>query len=256
MEPILQKVFPFDVHAVRPLPGVAPLGADDWLMVDDAFAGQMARRAQLIEEKPGEVLALLPQAWAAAGEVLAMALDIFRRDPGRGYRFEGDAVVRPDGVRVVPDMDDPLRTLGHLVQEDVCILQREGDEHVLTGAVLCFPASWRLDEKIGRPLVAIHEPVAHYDDTMARRVQRLFDGVQARRPMWRFNRLWYQDPELHAPRSVHAPRRQGAGASDGPYLRSEKQSILRLPESGAVVFTIHTFMVARADVPEAAQKSP
>jgi len=30
-----------------------------------------------------------------------------------------------------------------------------------------------------------------------------------------------------------------------PYLRSERQSILRLPDTGAVVFSIHTYVVAR-----------
>jgi hypothetical protein len=56
-------------------------------------------------------------------------------------------------------------------------MERRGDEHVLTAAVLCFPASWHLADKIGRPLTTIHVPVKVYDETLARRVQRLFDGV-------------------------------------------------------------------------------
>ena len=37
-------------------------------------------------------------------------------------------------------------------------------------------------------------------------------------------------------------------AGEAPFLRSERQCILRLPQSGAVVFSIHTYVLARADV--------
>jgi len=100
-------------------------------------------------------------------------------------------VTRPDGARIPIDRADPLGTLGHLVQEDLCLMERRGAEHVLTGAVLCFPASWRLSEKVGRPMIGIHEPVREYDATLARRVQRLLDGVRTGRPLLRFNVLTY-----------------------------------------------------------------
>ena len=47
-------------------------------------------------------------------------------------------------------------------------------EHILTGAVLCFPSSWTLSEKLGKPLLRIHMPVASYDSQMGARVQRMF----------------------------------------------------------------------------------
>ena len=66
-------------------------------------------------------------------------------------------------MTVAIDRGDPMGTLGHLVQEDLCLMEKRGEEHVLTAAVLCFPASWRLADKIGRPLEAIHVPVPEYD---------------------------------------------------------------------------------------------
>jgi len=73
-------------------------------------------------------------------------------------------------------------------------------------------------------------------------VQRLFDGVRAGRPMWRANLLRYDAPDLHQPRTEDDPR--PAGGPDAKYARSERQSVLRLPETGAVVFAIHTSVVA------------
>lgn len=129
------------------------------------------------------------------------------------------------------------------MQEDFCLLSKSGDEHVLDAAVLCFPASWRLAEKIGRPLSAVHDPVAEYDAGLARRVQRLFDGVQAGRPLWRFNVLYYDDPALFQPRSAQMPRPL-SHARTAPFIRSERQCILRLPRTRAVVFSIHTYVIA------------
>ena len=149
------------------------------------------------------------------------------------------------------ERSNPLATLGRLAQEDFCILQKHGDEHVLTGAVLCFPASWMLSEKFMRPLIGIHEPVDSYDTGIAARVQRLFDGVQVGRPMWRFNALWYAVPDLHHPRSIHN-RRKRRTSENAPYLRSERQCILRLPQTRAVIFSIHTYVLARASVAGAA----
>jgi dimethylamine monooxygenase subunit A len=159
-------------------------------------------------------------------------------------QVSGDSVTRPDGVRVAIDRDDPLKTLSRIVQEDFCIHQKRGEEHVLTAALLCFPAAWTLAEKIGRPLTRIHAPVARYDADIAARVQRMFDMVRPDRPLARANLLAYDDPALFQPHTEAAPRPVGGPGS--AYLRSEWQVIRRLPASDAVVFSIHTTMVARA----------
>lgn len=242
---ILQRRIPYDLTRPRPLPGTAPLDMAQWLHADEAYAGQMAERLRLLTEARDRVLWLDPAALEAGCELLAMVLAHL---PG-GFGRDGAAVLCPDGRRVVPDAQDPLGSLGKILQEDLCLMVKEGAEHVLRGAVLCFPASWTLAEKAGRPLIGIHRPVAVYDETMARRVQRLFDGVRAGHPLWRYNALWYDDPTLFQPRSEQAPRKAPVSA-EAPYFRSERQSILRLPVSGAVVFSIHTYVVARGDVPE------
>lgn len=247
---ILQTHIPYDVTAPRPLPGIAPLEMADWLIADEAYAGQITERARLLREARDKVLWMAPDALEAAQELLEMVLAHlpagFARDRGR--------VLCPDGRSVTPDPADPLGSLGHIVQEDLCLMVREGEEHVLKAAILCFPASWTLAEKAGRPLIGIHEPVQSYDDNIARRVQRLFDGVREGRPLWRFNALWYDDPTLFQPRSEHAPRTP-VGSADAQYFRTERQSLVRLPRTQAVVFSIHTFVVARDCVPGRARET-
>ncbi len=233
MTVILQETLPEAQLGMPALPGVGPCAPDDWLRVDEAYATQMAYKAKLLAQQRDAVLWCDDAAIASACEVLSEALLVL---PGLGFQVTEKQVFCPDGRIVAVDWAQPLLVLGHLVQEDICILQKQGDEHVLTGAVLCFPANWRLADKAGRPLVGIHEPVEEYDDNIARRVQRLFDGVRVGQPLWRFNRLAYADPDLHQPRRV-------SDDQERRFFRSERQCILRLPKSDAVIFSIHTWVV-------------
>ena len=242
MREILQRAVPYDVTPRR-LPGIAPLEEAAWLWVDEAFAAQMAERARLLAERRDEVLAVTPEGEAAAQELLAFVLEWLAAH-ATGYRVGGEAVELPDGTVGALDRGDPMGTLGHLVQEDLCLMEKLGEEHHLTAAVLCFPASWRLSDKIGRPLTDIHVPVPEYDEGIAKRVQRLFDGVQVGRPLWRFNALHYAEPDLFQPRARREPA--AAQAPGLPYLRTERQCVLRLPDTKACVFSIHTFVVRAA----------
>jgi hypothetical protein len=230
---------PWMVPAQRRLPGVQPLDMADWLEVDDAYGGQMALRDRLLAGRRDAVLAQLPGSEEAAAELLETVLAYLPT----GFARSGRAVTRPDGVRVDLDADMPLATAARLVQEDLCILRKPdaAAEHVLSAAALCFPASWTLSEKIGRPLGAIHGPVAAYGAEMTARVQRMFDAIRPGRPLWRQNALLYVRPDLHQPRSEADPRDESK--LDTPYLRSERQSLLRLPRTGAILFSIHTYVL-------------
>lgn len=243
MATILQEKLPSDMLAARGLPGVQPLATTGWLRVDEAYGAQMAHRRTLIATRRADVCWQDPAALAGSQEVLAEALKLL---PDLGFQVAAGTCTCPDGVVVDLHGDDPLAVLGQIVQEDICIMDKRGAEHVLVAANLCFPASWQLREKVGRPLVGIHDTVDEYDAGIARRVQRLFDGVQTGRPMWRANRLWYDDPELFQPRSASAPRRLVPGQAEALYQRAERQCIVRLPASGAVVFSIHTYVVVAA----------
>lgn len=247
---ILQAKLPFAPWmepAAQRLPGISPVALEDWLIADEAFAGQMSRREDLIAVHPEAVLALEPEARPAAEELLATVAAHVAARPG--YRREGDAIIRPDGGRVALK-GHPMAVVGRLVQEDLCLLERRGGEHVLTAAVLCFPASWTLAEKIGRPLLGIHAPVESYDADLGRRVQRLFDAIRPGQVLRRANALLYADAELHQPRR-EGERRPRPAPGAPAFMRSERQCLTRLPETGAVVFSIHTYVLRYEDLTEA-----
>ena len=236
---IFQKSIPYDTTYPK-LPGTRPISPDEWIICDDAFSQQMALRDELIKTRRDKVLAISDQAYEAAVELSKMALEFSIKS--LGYQKSNDEVIRPDEVSLKIDLSDPMEFLGRLVQNDFCILQKVGEEHVLTAASLCFPASWSLEEKFLKPLIDIHTPVKEYNEEIAKRVQRLFDGLQVSRPVWRFNALYYEDPHLFQPRSINQPREKPA-PNQVNYFRSERQTLIKLPETRAIVFGIHTFVI-------------
>jgi hypothetical protein len=244
IDPILQGGIPEAQRqaAAAHLPAMKPVPDGALLTVDSAYSAQLAEKARLIDGMRDKVLCILPGAEPAALEAMEHVLAELRQRAE--FDVAADAVRRADGALVAIDRAAPLLTLSRLIQEDICILERQDGEHALTAALLCFPAAWTLAEKIGRPLTRIHVPVPVYDADIARRVQRLFDGVQPGRPVWRANLLRYDAPDLFQP-YTEAQRRK-VGRPDSPYERSERQTVFRLPVSGAVVFAIHTTVVRRA----------
>ena len=234
-------VKPWREERTRRLPGISPVLPGEWLVVDDAYAAQLAHKAALVERHGDKVLRMEDSARPAAEEMLERILYELVAVPG--FSVTPHSVTCPDG-RVVPlDRNRPLETCSKLVQEDLILMERRdgSDEHVMTAALLAFPASWMLAEKYLKPLTMIHTPVPDYAGDVAKRVQRLFDGIHPDRPMWRANFLTYGDPELHQPRT-EADTRPVAG--DGArWMRVERQCMLRLPLTRAVVFSIHTYVL-------------
>ncbi|MFT4012917.1 MAG: DUF3445 domain-containing protein [Paracoccus sp. (in: a-proteobacteria)] len=249
MSDILQKRLVFAPWAdprTRRLPGTIPVMEQDWLVQDDAFSKQLGLREKLIAESPDSVHRLDPGCMSAAVELYDW---IMRLLPARGYRV-GTMIGRPDGAEITAERDRPLLTLGRLVAEDLCLMvpgtaETGGEgQHVLGGAILCFPAGWTLAQKFMRPMMRIHKPVAKYTEDVGRRVQRLMDGVRPGMGLLR-------GTAHHSNAPLHNPRREEQGrAPEGalPFIRVERQCLFRLPRTGAVVFSIHTSVIRPEDL--------
>ncbi|EKE72807.1 MULTISPECIES: DUF3445 domain-containing protein [Roseobacteraceae] len=243
MEQILQTKLSFAPWVdprTRRLPGVVPFELETWLEVDTAYGAQMALRDHLIATQPDEVMGLDESARPAAEELYDMVLGLL---PGLGFAASQDAVTRPDGVTVPLNRGAPIKTLARLMQNDFCLMQPDPSgasrQSVLTGGALCFPSGWRLSEKFMKPMLRIHQPIAAYTPELAARVQRLLDGVQPGRGLMR-GTASRSDAPLSDPRSEGDLRH---GSHQSRYIRVERQSLVRLPNTRAVVFTIHTQVV-------------
>lgn len=234
-----------DELVLRPGPpfhhmGLRAVDEADWLVVDDRRPAELAEKARLLDEPHDEVFAALPGTEAAGAEALALVrswLAAHRPDLDTGTAGAGDV--------------HPLEQAGRLVQEDLCVMDRRGDDVCLVAASLCFPSHWRLAEKIGGSAAAIHAPVAHYREELAAKVDRYLERVPSDRIALRRNWTIQDHDTLFVPE--YPPPQVGVDATDAGgrlWLRSERQTLRRLPGSGAVLFTIRVQVVPLAVLAE------
>jgi dimethylamine monooxygenase subunit A len=234
--------------------GLHALAPEDWLEPGADEAQQMAERRRLLAERPAEVLAALPESAAACRELYALVCEhLARRYPERWQQAGAALVDQASGERFAADPAEPLATLGRMVQEDFCLMQKGPAGYRLTAAVLCFPTHWRLADKLGRPLDVIHIPVPDFEARLARPVDRFFVALQALRPVWRVNWSIVDTPELFRPPELRRRRRtiDPARAGEQLWLRVERQTLRRLAGCGDVVFGIRNHVQPLAEVTEA-----
>nr|WP_051686950.1 DUF3445 domain-containing protein [Microbulbifer sp. HZ11] len=134
---------------------------------------------------------------------------------------------------------EPLWGASCWVADDICLLQPGQHGYTLVAASLAAPSYWRLEEKIGRPLDQIHGPVPGFQQKLSARVARFFDHLKPEFPVWRSNWSVVDSPQLlQRAGEVTDSKSACMGQPRRLYLRIERQTLRRLPATGAVVFTI------------------
>lgn len=209
----------FSGRAHRLTMGLRALDLQTWLDADSGHP-QRAERTRLLAAHRPEVYSVLPEGRQPARVVAQRVADHV------GCALAG--------------LDDPLVEAAGLVRDDICVLARTGGAWRLVAAVVCFPSRWRLAEKMGQDVLAIHDPVPGYRQGLAAPTTKVFDALT---PRWRVNWTLLDDPQLFQPRSP------GGGHRPGPdsYLRVERQCLV--PIADVVAFTIRTDVVAIAELP-------
>lgn len=219
--------------------GLSPLGNASWIETDNHLGHyhrhKLAQRTQLGER----VYRATPGSLAAQRELAKNLFAHLTKDQPELYRQEDGQLHCLAGEFLTPlETAEPLWNCSLWVADDLVIMERRGGEYRLTAASLCSPSHWRLEDKFDRPLREIHDPVPGFHDALTARIDRFFDHLKPQHPVVRSNWALQADDRLN-PRET-TTRVAGPGAP--LYYRSERQSLTRLPDSGAVVFTIRVYL--------------
>jgi dimethylamine monooxygenase subunit A len=235
---------PFDGGRFRLMMGLMPLPPGDWIEIDRHFAAALAAKRALLETRHDEVFAALAAAEAPAAEVLALLGAHLPRHHAAIFRRDGDLLrnlATAETWDVAQSRLHPLDLAGRLVQEDLCLLLPQSESYRLVGASLCSPNRWRLADKLGTALTALHGPVPGYATALAPAVDRFLARLKPEKPVWRLNWGIADDPAPFQPAPAPAPAPiTAATAGDRLWLRVERQTLRRLPSTGAILFTIRT----------------
>jgi hypothetical protein len=206
--------------------GTHALNMNNWLMADHHEHDELALRRRLLAEQRTHVFACTEHAGAAASEAADLVGSWVKSHRGLDMAETGAT--------------HPLMRAGASIQEDLCLMVRRGGQWHLEGAVLCFPSLWVLADKIGKPTALVHQPVPYYAEELSRRVDTFFDRLSPDKPVWRRNFSVWPTLLLWAPSLEPSlcPTEATVDGTPTSWLRSERQTLRRLPGTGALLFTI------------------
>jgi hypothetical protein len=211
--------------------GVRPLDLADWIQWGPDTDAALREKTRLNTEFPESVFVALDDVEAESTEV-------------------ADALVQhlaqtvPHRHRTLDQSLHPLDAAARLVPEDLVLMVERGqgdDRHLVFGAgSVCFPNRWDLRSKLGQTMAEVHAPVAMLNDHLEVPVDRFFDRLRPERSFWRLGWGLLDTPAWYTPlRGAAAPRPETC-RPDQLFLRVERETLRRFPETHCVLFTIRT----------------
>ena len=150
------------------------------------------------------------------------------------------------GPAPVPPGLPPLYAAARRMPDDLCLMERRGGEWRLTALSLSAGTYFTASQVAGLGLRELHGPVSGFSERFLARVERIFGGLRPDLVLERRNWTLTNSAELHAPDP--APIRARIAAIDpnkagrSLQLRVERQTLRRLPATGAALFTIRVWL--------------
>ncbi|KAI1390613.1 uncharacterized protein F4822DRAFT_155737 [Hypoxylon trugodes] len=234
--------------------GLRKLDPDNWMTFDNQWEIEHKAKLEYASRKDKETIVdYLDGEDEAAVELLEVIVTYITRRYPDMFCLEGDQIIIiPIGERYrikAPYDRHPLETASLLVMDDLYILkQGEGDLYYLRGAFLAAPTGWRLDQKIGWPLHQIHDPVPLWKEKLKKSMERFFVNLKVNSPIQRNNLFVQPCGEIfHHDRFESYPE---VKRIEDLWIRTELQSLCRLPRSKAVVFSVRTYMAKMTELKE------
>ena len=151
----------------------------------------------------------------------------------------------------------PLLAAARAVADDLCLMERREGAWRLSAAALCAPSFFTVPQALGRSLAELHAPVDGFSARFLTRVERIFDALRPGLILERRNWTVLNSGALFTPDSapIRATIDQISTEEAGLalYLRVERQTLRRLPRTGAALFTIRIWrapLASLADDPD------
>ncbi len=246
--------------------GLRSLDLQNWLDLDENLPIYLRTKDQLLQHRHPDVVISSSESQAPQQELLDLVLNFLQSYHANQYE------ITPDQITCKPlhQSWDPklfrcsaLELAARLIQEDLCLLQLGSEGYVLSAGSVCFPSHWSLRAKVGSPLEQIHQPVPGYNSRLQHPVDSYFSKLTVEYPSYRFNWSLVNTPELFLG-DLDQPQvellaedfAKDCDIETAYWIRVERQTLRRLPQTQAIVFTIRTYVYPLSilrDYPQAAQ---
>ena len=237
--------------------GLRPINPNRWVLMEADHAANMREKRERLAAYPQRYYRTIPSSLQAQRELRDLVVAHLLNDyPERFARI--DLGIRSLDTGIDYDSSDPavepLLQLSNLIEEDFMLIEEVDGSSLITVASNVYSSSGRLVASVGRAVDWAHEPVPRLTDTLGRRIDRIIGSVHATTPCERFN--WQLTPlsSIFFPRdNPHAAnaaamhgicetlRANPERAGDLLWIRVERQTLSRLPNSRAVAFSLRTY---------------
>jgi len=211
--------------------GLKPIALESWLLPDDQFEWT-AQKGLILDQISTEVFQALPTSMPAqieAAELVSKCL---------GAKLQAN--------------EPPLMAASRLVSDDLILMEKIDDRWQLTALSLCSPTFFDAKYAIGNSLTLLHDSIPTGDYDLAGRISRVFDSFTPDNILERFNWTVQWGGDKYTPKGqVLRDAASVAPTTDAPTMlfeRVERQTIRRLPKSGAVLFTIRVRLTKLFDI--------
>ncbi len=146
-----------------------------------------------------------------------------------------------------PSMD--CRELALLWEQDFLVLLADAQgKEVFQAGVVCFPSSWRPEEKVGLPVYAIHSPVPTLNERLGEQIDKFIAGIKPDTAWERVNWGLSRSAELNQHPDCEIPRLEPPFNLNQVWVRREDQVLFRLPKTRALIFGINVFNISVGEV--------
>jgi hypothetical protein len=213
--------------------GMLPLDPNNWIEIDDRLPDYQREKARLIAKDRDAV-------WRARPDTLDAQAEIRDRIIGFLERSQPNVLAAVDDANAPEREVAPLLWISRLIQDDLVMMRKIGGAWVLAAGSVCFPSSWALADKFDHSMEAIHDPVPGFAGRMAMMVNRIFDHLKPDQPVVRHNLSLYPDGDLDHRTGTERQRhtKWANGTLAETFLRVERQTLMRMSQSGDILFTI------------------
>nr|WP_287001409.1 MULTISPECIES: DUF3445 domain-containing protein [Gordonia] len=246
---------------------ITPAGqwGDSVAVIDSEYRNELAERAAVLDADPTR-RAVLPHMRPAAWDALmTMLRELAHAYPDTmhltsvghdEWHWRNDLLDDERTFRYGEEAslgDDPLHYLSTQVQEDIALLDQRDDQLFVDAGVITFAADWSFGFDVGMSFLEIHGPVPRVRKMgVITRAHEFLKRLQPHEPYRRTNWTMTIGRRLDVSTERYpewGPDREMIQHVDDAefgrlvHLRVEVQHLIRLPDSGAIMFVIRTYLL-------------
>lgn len=238
---------------------ILPLKASDWFRVEESYDTAVFEKLGLLRSVPELTYCSNNPHSLAGKEALSLAIRyLCERYPER-FSLVSSGIQDSVFQREIPidsHHQDPILTLGGIVEEDLLLLELDPQgEYRISSICACFPSHWSIHQKLGQSLAEVHEGVPNLNKNLASKIDTMMHNLPPEHPVTRMNMLvnfdprWSQFPVLVKERPYTTPPLEYSTIGEQLYLRNERETIVKLPMTRGVLFTIKTYQTPFSHLP-------